>query len=214
MKQKQNEISKLWSDIKEADKLDPSIIKKIEQVIIEEKPVTRTSERKAKNKRAASRKLATNKSIFGNPMRNVSEELITFYKTNRRCKTIINPVFEKLSYDKKSKKFMKWPILLKDLLINLHGEIMGVEESPKLLNSTESPVKSDKVEGSNQKVVTPSIKVTKVEQILSNPQISKPQIDASHDHEMASNTMTIDQNFRILSTATLEVPKPVKFDLT
>lgn len=58
MKHKQNEISKLWDEIKQADKLDTSVINKIEQILLDDKPKTRSSERLAKNKQKANRKLA------------------------------------------------------------------------------------------------------------------------------------------------------------
>lgn len=72
---------------------------------------------------------------------------------------IINPVFEKLSYDKKAKKFTQWPILLKDLLINLHNEIM-MHTNTQDKEGTEN---TNIAKGSNQSKPHPKISIIKME---------------------------------------------------
>lgn len=84
MKHKQNELVKIWDQIKASDKFDPNLLKKIHSVLIEKRPTTRRSDKKTnRSKKTSNRKLANTKSIFGNPMRNVSDELIEFYKNNK-----------------------------------------------------------------------------------------------------------------------------------
>lgn len=80
------------------------------------------------SKRLASKRAAAR--VFGNPLRNVSENLVKLYRKNSKHKKIISPVFESLGYSKKDKKFKTWPILLKDFIYNLNDEISKVNESP------------------------------------------------------------------------------------
>lgn len=98
--------------------------------------------------------------------------LCNFINKNKKSKVIINSVFERLSYDKTTKKFAKWPILLKDLLINLHDEIASQtpEKSQRNASSNKSKSKSSATK-SNTKL----IKVTKVE---------KPKIKLEIDDEV------------------------------
>jgi len=157
MKHRQNDISTLWSEIRDSDKLDPSIIKKIEKVVICDKPDSNTANNKNNRpKESASRKWTVKKSIFGNPFRNVSDELVRFYKKNKKCKAIINPVFESLSFDRKNKKFTKLPILLKDLLENLHREVF----EPRLKSNQITDISNIIGKGSNIKSTKSLIKVT------------------------------------------------------
>lgn len=67
MKHSQNDISQLWTQIKSNDVLDASIIKQIEDIIIDDSPASKESEKKVTTRRTSNRKLASTKSIFGNP---------------------------------------------------------------------------------------------------------------------------------------------------
>lgn len=86
-------------------------------------------------------------------------------------------MFEKMSFDKKTKKFSKWPILLKDVLTNLHNEIIDCSQSS---NQDKNSVNLGN-QGSNQKQSMGQMKVTKVTQIASK----------THDVPMTSNTTKV-----------------------
>jgi len=67
--------------------------------------------------------------VFVNPLRNVSDNLIKLFRYNSKHKKVILPVFKSLGYNKKQKKFEKWPILLKDFVLNLHSELAEKNQS-------------------------------------------------------------------------------------
>ena len=99
--------------------------------------------KRVENKRQAAR-------VFGNPLRNVSDNLVKLYKKSSRHKNIIPLVYQNLGYSKKLKNFTKLPILLKDFIYNLHDEIIKDNESP---GKSKKIKQEDLGNNSNKKVV-------------------------------------------------------------
>ena len=93
------DINSLWTNIKTSQVLDPTVTNSIQKLILGEKP-RETSINTRRSKRVNNRKSVKAKNSFGNPLRDVSEELIKFYKRNRKQKRIISPVFENLGFNK------------------------------------------------------------------------------------------------------------------
>lgn len=81
-------------------RIDPSLIQSIKKLVIEEKPREIVVDNHKKPRRPGKNKTCKTKSMFGNPLRNISDELTQFYKTNVTHKRVIMPVLENLGFDK------------------------------------------------------------------------------------------------------------------
>ena len=79
--------------------LDPSLIESIKELILEEKPRESFSTNNKRPKRSKRIKDSKTKRLFGNPMRNISDELVNFYKNNTKHKRVILPILTKLGFD-------------------------------------------------------------------------------------------------------------------
>jgi hypothetical protein len=120
------DINSLWNTIKSSENMNSGLAKSIQLYVLDDSTKESSSfkKRSVRNSKRISEKQSSAK-MFGNPLRNVSENLIKLYRNNSKYKSVISPVFEALGYNKKQKKFLKWPILLKDFIYNLHQEIMN-----------------------------------------------------------------------------------------
>lgn len=125
--------------------LDPSLVESIKELILEEKPresVTVSNKRPKRSKRI---KDCKTKRLFGNPMRNISDDLVEFYKSNLKHKRVILPVLQNLGFDSKNKKFAKWPILLKDFIQNLHDHLVKDDDSDQKMLQIKQEVKEEEL---------------------------------------------------------------------
>lgn len=126
--------------------LDSSLIESIKELILEEKPreslVVHNNKRPKRSKRI---KDCKTKQLFGNPMRNISDELVEFYKSNLKHKRVILPILQNLGFDSKNKKFAKWPILLKDFIQNLHDHLVKDVESDQKQMDIKLEVKEEEL---------------------------------------------------------------------
>lgn len=120
------DINSLWNTIKSNENMKSGLAKSIQKYVLDDssKDSSPSKKRSVRNSKRLSEK-QTSAKMFGNPLRNVSENLIKLYRNNSKYKSVISPVFENLGYNKKQKKFLKWPILLKDFIYNLHQEIVS-----------------------------------------------------------------------------------------
>lgn len=140
------DINALWKQIKSSENLDTNLLEQIQKTVLEEsvpdkavsKPSTKRSRKNLVEKPQSAR-------IFGNPMRNVSDNLMKLYKEIPEHREVLLPFFEKMSYSKKLEKFTKWPILLKDFIHNLHQEYaLDISSSGKIVSEKEELLETPK----------------------------------------------------------------------
>lgn len=140
------DINALWTKIKSSENLDINLLKQIQKVVLEEnvpdKGVSKSSHKRSRKNLVEKHQSAR---IFGNPMRNVSDNLMKLYNEIPKHRNTILPVFEKMGYNEKLEKFTKWPILLKDFIHNLHQEYaLDNSSSGKIVSEKEELLETPK----------------------------------------------------------------------
>lgn len=158
------DINSLWTSIRSSNNVQEGLLECIQKTLSEKDSSEKESPTKSgrKTSKRVAEKRHTSR-VFGNPMRNVSDNLVQLYNKNPKYKKAISPVLEKLGYNKKQKKFIKWPILLKDFIFNLHQEIVNESNGGKL--AEDGKEKKEPVRRSKRSKTRSEIKVRSEGQI-------------------------------------------------
>lgn len=202
-----SDLSSMWTSIQANASVDPALAKSITNLLFEdESKKTRSSSKRSS--RTVKNKSSKNKSIFGNPLRNVSEDLVKLYKKNKKHKRIISPVFESLGFNKKSRKFSKWPILLKDFVSNLYTELAQKEPSKSSVKS----IKEEIIETPKKIVKEPMEKPTRstCNKTFRTTKIMQDEEMEDESKENLCNAMEIDKSSPVRN---LHSPKPSKLPI-